>query len=727
MLKLKNVSKYYYQDGVIASGITKVNLELHLGEFVVITGESGSGKSTLLNVLSGLDSYEDGELYINGEETSHYTEEDYLKYRKQYVSNIFQSFNLVNSYTVYQNIELAMIMNGEKRKNIRKKVNDLINKVDLKKFKNTRVSKLSGGQKQRVAIARSLAYETPIIVCDEPTGSLDSKSSASILKLLHDISKDKLVIIVTHNKSEIEKYATRLIKMHDGKILENKVVEKINKDDELNPREIHNISSLSKLKLGIRNTFNLPIKFILMVAIFSLIIITLISSYGGIKISEYEESNYSYNYYFENTSDKRIIINKNDLSAFNAFDYEKIANIENIDFVVENDLINDYYLYMYNDYNYLDGRIYLDELKNVSKGRLPQKNNEIVLIGNPNNYYLQDLEEDIFNETFVLENFNGFNNIKIVGILYDETFNEYNFGFYLHDDLYKMIVPFINVYYNTKTYILNNNYLDEYLNLQVSEYVPKGEAYIHDNYNYYCKNYNCKNGLLTINVKNIYYNDSLELKVTNIYNKNNTNKLLNENYDNLYDTIFINKEDFDTLFNKNNYQSSVFVNDIKDLDIVIKKLNNMGYKTLKLRDAKTNDFETIEQIYKIFKLIVTIILIITLFFITYFIIKIIYKSRNSYYATLRSLGSNKASCIAILRNELFTFVSFTYVIFLIIIKLININIINYPYLQEMTKYLGVYEYILVYLILIVIAILISYRYGRKIFKTSIIKNYGERI
>ena len=98
MLKLKNVSKYYYQDGVIAEGFSKVNLELNLGEFVVITGESGSGKSTLLNVLSGLDTYEDGELYINGEETSHYTEEDYLEYRRKYVSNIFQNFNLVNSY-----------------------------------------------------------------------------------------------------------------------------------------------------------------------------------------------------------------------------------------------------------------------------------------------------------------------------------------------------------------------------------------------------------------------------------------------------------------------------------------------------------------------------------------------------------------------------------------------------------------------------------------------------
>ena len=119
MLKLKNVSKFYYSKGVIASGFSKVNLELSMGEFVVITGESGSGKSTLLNVLSGLDTYEEGEMYINGEETSHYNESDFEEYRRKYVGNIFQNFNLVNSYTVYQNVELALLLNGENKRDVK--------------------------------------------------------------------------------------------------------------------------------------------------------------------------------------------------------------------------------------------------------------------------------------------------------------------------------------------------------------------------------------------------------------------------------------------------------------------------------------------------------------------------------------------------------------------------------------------------------------------------------
>ena len=140
ILSLKKVSKFYYNKGLVASGFSKISLDFYLGEFVVITGESGCGKSTLLNVLSGLDTYEEGEMYINGMETSHYSNEEAEHYRKSYIGNIFQSFNLVSSYTVYQNIELVLLLNGFKKKDIKNKVIELIKEVDLYKYRNSKVS-----------------------------------------------------------------------------------------------------------------------------------------------------------------------------------------------------------------------------------------------------------------------------------------------------------------------------------------------------------------------------------------------------------------------------------------------------------------------------------------------------------------------------------------------------------------------------------------------------------
>ena len=215
MIELKKASKFYSNKDTVSTGFSRIDLMLDIGEFVAMTGESGSGKSTLLNVISGLDTYEEGEMYVAGKDTSAFQIEDYEAYRKKYIGNIFQDFNLVNSYTVYQNIELVMLISGKNKNECKKKIEDLIELVDLSEFKDSKVSKLSGGQKQRVAIARALAKDAPIIVADEPTGNLDSKSADIVIKTLKKVSKSKLVIIVTHNYEQVEEYVTRKITMHD--------------------------------------------------------------------------------------------------------------------------------------------------------------------------------------------------------------------------------------------------------------------------------------------------------------------------------------------------------------------------------------------------------------------------------------------------------------------------------------------------------------------------------
>lgn len=217
LLTLKNVGKIYASANSVAVGIRGVNLSFDKGEFVAVTGKSGSGKSTLLNVISGMDSYEEGEMYINGDTTSHYLQSDWEEYRQKYISFIFQDYNIIESFTVLQNVELAL-MHIEDGKERRAKALELLRRVGLGDRLKQKGSKLSGGQKQRTVIARALAKDSPIILADEPTGNLDSKTSEEIIELLREVSKDKLLIVVTHNFEQVQKYATRHIRIFDGAV-----------------------------------------------------------------------------------------------------------------------------------------------------------------------------------------------------------------------------------------------------------------------------------------------------------------------------------------------------------------------------------------------------------------------------------------------------------------------------------------------------------------------------
>ncbi len=217
LLQLKDIGKIYVSEGNVSVGIRGVNLSFDKGEFVAITGASGSGKSTLLNVISGMDTYEEGELFIENEPTSHFMQPDWEEYRKKYISFIFQEYNIIESYTVLQNVELSL-MHIENKKERRARAIDLLNRVGMGSHLKHKGSKLSGGQKQRTVIARALAKDSPIILADEPTGNLDSATSAEIIELMKEISRDKLLIVVTHNFEQVEEYATRHIRVYDGAV-----------------------------------------------------------------------------------------------------------------------------------------------------------------------------------------------------------------------------------------------------------------------------------------------------------------------------------------------------------------------------------------------------------------------------------------------------------------------------------------------------------------------------
>lgn len=738
IIKLENVSKYYYSKGVIASGFTKINLEFNNCEFVAITGESGSGKSTLLNVISGLDSYEEGEMYINGQETSHYSEKDFENYRRKYISNIFQNFNLVNSYTVYQNIELVLLLNGAKKRESRARVIELIKKVNLYKFRNTKVSKLSGGQKQRVAIARALAKDTPIIIADEPTGSLDSRSAKAIIKLLSEIAKDKLVIIVTHNYEQVAEYVTRNIKMHDGKILEDRIIRNDVRKLDSAPVDYRDLTFFNKIGLGIRNTFNILPKFFLLLAVYLFIVVALMAEYSSFKQARYLSSRSGYNSYFVDTSDKRIIIKKNDNSTISDLEYEKIEKMPDVSRVVKNDLLIDKTVSLNNDNFYLYGSVdSLDNLgKKLSVGRMPTEDNEVVVVGSPDDYYLKNSSELFKQDLYVVDDTTGdtdkSTNLKVVGIVYDK-----NKSYSSDSKIYfsnKMLEKFrlsINLEYSKVKVLFLDKYHDvdnttKDFKVVFNEKVKDGEVYIPSNLNQECKNENCVGNTISIFVDNIYFNDSINVNVSKTYSKENMKSILNiDNYEDNLGTIYISVNDYNRLFNKGNYQSSVYVKNVDDIDSTASILKKDGFTTLKIKDTMISDSSS--EVTKIISVIVTIALIVTLFFISYFVIKIILKSRQVYYSTIRMLGASIGVSMSLVIIELLNVAYIAYLTFLYIIYLNSQKVIKVGFINTILKYLKFSDYAILFVIVSFISILISLKYSQKLFKSSAIKTLKEGV
>ncbi len=732
MLKLENVSKIYYTNGIVATGISKVNLELNIGEFVVITGESGSGKSTLLNVISGIDSYEEGEMYINGKETSHYTEKDFEEYRKKYIANIFQSFNLINSYTVYQNVELVLLLNGYKRKQIKKKVLDIIDKVGLTKFKNTKVSKLSGGQKQRVAIARAIVKDTPIIVADEPTGNLDTKSAYEIIELLKNVAKDKLVVIVTHNIEQVEKYATRIIKMHDGKMIQNTEIKNINEDSKITQASGKNITIPNQYRLGIRNTFNIFSKFILLFIVFTFMSVAFLSEYSAFKLVEHsteESSGYSAN--LRDISKERILINKQNREPFTEDDYNKIKQLSNIDYIVEDDISLDTEFILRNDtlntYGYIKD---INNFKgNLDIGRMPENDDEIILKANKDDYTITQMLDETLNSEFSLQKSyregDTIRTVKIVGIQYNENNTIYDRTFYVSNEVKKVVRSYVHNQYSDMKTLLNDKYVQ--YNIETSENVEPGTAIVNDDLKYQFKNNKIINQNINISVSNIYYEDNIDLTITKTFTKSNLKKLTGyTDYSYYQNAIIINPDDYNSLYDKPSYQSSVYVKDASIIDQTMSELENLGLKPKKATDFKV-EYENESQIVKIFKVVVTIFVIIVVFFISYLIISIILKSRNIYYTTLRMLGATSKSTRKILNIELFINSTLSYLMVLTFGYLVKQDIIKIEFIANLIKYITLNECILMYLILFVVTQLIARKFAKKIFKSSAMNRYNEEV
>ncbi len=504
MIELKNVCKTYKaKKGTNTTALDNVSVTFDNKGMTFILGKSGSGKSTMLNILGGLDSYDSGDMIILGKSSKDFSQKDFDSYRNTYVGFIFQEFNLLEEYDVYQNIILALQL--QQKEINEKEIDDLLDKLELTNLKNRKINELSGGQKQRVAIARALIKNPKIILADEPTGNLDSDTGNQVMDLLKSISKEKLVIMVSHDEDYAKKYADRIIEVKDGKIINDTNKKKIETLESNYETVVSKLPFKDSFKLGAGSLNHKKLR--LTITIF-LVIITL----GFFSCTDTLSSlnfNKAHTKYLTEKNEEFIEISSQDVyevdknlrfvsTELKQEDAKEVRNkmnsngFEVYNFNMENRWDQGVYNIMHikEDYENLnsvgnDGNISFvvadnisDVLKESLTGKNPEGTNDVVisnyiadmLIRNgvevyekvakdefeSEHYYKPDSYEDIINSNYTF--YLGEDKVKIVGVInYDLSNINAN---YISNVLFKIFVnkEFINArkdikYSNLKSYI----------------------------------------------------------------------------------------------------------------------------------------------------------------------------------------------------------------------------------------------------------------------------------
>lgn len=329
MIELKNVSKVYKsKKGASTTALNDISLKIGNKGMVFIVGKSGSGKSTLLNLLGGLDGVTSGKILINGKDISNFKSEEYDSYRNTYIGFVFQEFNILEEYNIYENISLSLEL--QNLKSTKNEIDKLLDKLGISGLGNRKVNELSGGQKQRVALARALIKNPEIILADEPTGNLDKKSSAQIFEILKEISKEKLVIVVSHDIESAKTYADRIVEIEDGKIKNDldTLTEGEMKSFKLKKSKLPNLFAL---KMSLANFRYKPFKLIM-----TIILTTFSLIFMGVAINFY-------------MFDKNLFIT-NTMKDNNNYVY---------------DVKNTKYFYSHGAIDSIDVKLTLDDLKNI--------------------------------------------------------------------------------------------------------------------------------------------------------------------------------------------------------------------------------------------------------------------------------------------------------------------------------------------------------------------------
>lgn len=481
MLNLKNITKIYKTSSFEQKALDDVSISFRNNEFVFILGESGSGKTTLLNIIGGLDNSYEGDLIINGKSTKNFKNEDFDSYRNSLLGLVFQNYNLINHLSVLENVELPLKLANVDYKKRKELALLSLKKVNLENHIYKKPNELSGGERQRVAIARAIVNNPKIITLDEPTGALDSKTSIEIMELIKEISKDKLVIMVTHNKELSKKYASRIIELKDGKIIKDTNNYNSNEKEEILLNKKTKMKFMDALKLSLSNIKTKKGRTILTslassIGIIGIALVLSLSNGFNKQIKKYEQKIFS---------TMPIVINKEALNL-TLDDNKKLNTYQNINYVIprksdSDDIIK--YNNISNDYlNYIE-KINKDYTYGINYVKNPNinfiykdKNNKLFLTDNPtlnikcipktsNNNNFIDIYYDILkgrlpnskNEIVLeVDSYNKVdsNLLELLGIDFSSNVN--------FDEI---INSNINIVFNDDLYVRNNSYWSKSINL----------------------------------------------------------------------------------------------------------------------------------------------------------------------------------------------------------------------------------------------------------------------
>ncbi len=711
MLKLEHVYKYYNNRGVTTKGLDDICVTFNTGEIVAITGESGSGKSTLLNVISRLDTFDDGEIYFKGNETSYFNVLDMDQFRKNKISFIFQNYNIIDSYTVLENVMLPLLINGENKAEAKKKALEILDKVGLTGRASNRGINLSGGEKQRTVIARALALDTPIIACDEPTGNLDAKSGREIMELIASLSKDKLILIVTHNFEEVKDLVTRKIKIHDGKIVEDiKFKETLDDPDEELNLDYVPISRKVDFKVATSNLLSTPKKTIftflvlLVVAFFSLCIFQNIASSAKSTGSDYKfvyHSDNKYQVYDENY--KALDINKLKevgdvvINPFYEKNYITLRQTGDVDFFSSGSLDA---IYEPN----VDGKI--------KEGREPEKEDEFVLflpsettgIKVGNTYCLSAVYKTSTSDSYS----------HINKTLKDSEFTLCGIGY--SDNVSSPVITKCDKLeeYSRFTVATNMELSSNGIDIKGTHLFFNFEDVTH------IANYNKTTALDFNNIYLKYYNYnlfSISSLPQGLGEEKEYQALSDNSYTTCYNAIVIGYDYYDYFTDV--YEASVYVSKKSD----IKKLDELGYQYYSSNIASGNT--TFIDDFVIYVTIASsTILILILYFISYIILRKIYETKSESYTIFRTLGVNIADMkkISLYEVLLLSIISTTlnYIVFTILGKIFKYNIFLKTFRNISFGITLAY-----FVCTILMAVLIAIRFNKKLFKKSVKESLKE--